>query len=87
MSKPDKYPKLVKTCDDCSGKGKIESAELERDIDRIQDTQGLSYVDAERQALSRFRGEPYSVCSTCAGKGKVLSELGHDVKLFLSEFK
>ncbi|QOS81001.1 hypothetical protein JNUCC31_09075 [Paenibacillus sp. JNUCC31] len=82
----DTYPKLIKTCLTCSGKGKIDSPELERDIDRIQDTQGLSYVDAERQAISRFRGEPHIFCSACSGKGEVLSELGVKVKRFISEY-
>ncbi len=82
-----KFDKLFNKCPQCSGVGKVVSDELDRDIERIQDTQGLSYTDAKNQAVKRSHSDPFVVCPNCTGKGSVLTELGLEVREFIKDFK
>lgn len=64
-------PNVKDRCEKCSGYGIQWNDTFERAVDRVMDTQGLSYYDSVNQTKnSRSYEEDYELCSACDGTGK-----------------
>lgn len=63
--------KFEDRCPTCGGYGFDWNENFERNIDRIMDTQGLSYYDAVNQTKknNRYSGDFWN-CKECNGIGK-----------------
>ncbi|MBT2576860.1 hypothetical protein J7E43_05495 [Bacillus sp. ISL-8] len=64
-------PKLDDRCEKCNGYGIEWNRTFDRAVDRVMDTQGLSFYDSVNQVRGNsMHEEDYSLCAPCNGTGK-----------------
>lgn len=64
-------PKLDARCEKCNGYGIEWNKTFDRAVDRVMDTQGLSFYDSVNQVRGNsMYEEDYSLCVPCNGTGK-----------------